>query len=251
MRFGRFADREGFLIGWGGPPTLSLRVFSTCPGVKDGLRPPASPAASRSLTPDHVEKDFGWLSGRRPGCGRGEPLRAKGRLPRAKENSFAPPSRDSSSGKKIPSASRAHPRRRRLTRRTKIRSPTAHSPTPAKRSVDSQAPTQPKFSAPNPCRRPDSQPKFSATAGVKDRRRRPAKPAAAGRPLLRTPPRTPSPKGSAANPNHKTPRPAGVQKQRLKSRATAPRATPSSAAHTPSTSTRRQASRTTPPGTWA
>ncbi|MDR7311651.1 hypothetical protein J2S40_002709 [Nocardioides luteus] len=46
-----------------------LRVFSTCPGVKDGLRPPASPAASRSWTPGHVEKKHGWLSARRPGCG--------------------------------------------------------------------------------------------------------------------------------------------------------------------------------------
>ncbi|NGN93019.1 4'-phosphopantetheinyl transferase superfamily protein [Nocardioides sp. KC13] len=57
-----------FLRGWGGPPTLSLRVFSPAPGVKDGLRPPASPAASRSLTPGSGEKRFGWLSGRRPGC---------------------------------------------------------------------------------------------------------------------------------------------------------------------------------------
>ena len=55
---------------WAADPFL--RVFSTRPGVKDGLRPPATPAASRSWTPRHVEKRFGWLSGRRPECARGE-----------------------------------------------------------------------------------------------------------------------------------------------------------------------------------
>ena len=59
-------DRSSWLV-WAADPFS--RVFSADPGVKDGLRPPASPAASRSLTPGPVEKRFGWLSGRRPGCG--------------------------------------------------------------------------------------------------------------------------------------------------------------------------------------
>ncbi|TQL70618.1 hypothetical protein FB381_4557 [Nocardioides albertanoniae] len=34
-------------------------VFSIWPGVKDALRAPASPAASRSWTPGQIEKRFG------------------------------------------------------------------------------------------------------------------------------------------------------------------------------------------------
>ena len=58
------------ILGWGGPPTRSLMVFSTDPGVKDGLRPPASPAASRSLTPGPVEKKLAGYRGGGPGVAR-------------------------------------------------------------------------------------------------------------------------------------------------------------------------------------
>ncbi|GLJ69758.1 hypothetical protein GCM10017579_37940 [Nocardioides luteus] len=44
---------------WAADPFV--RVFSICPGVKDGLRPPATPAASRSWTPEQVEKKT-WLA---------------------------------------------------------------------------------------------------------------------------------------------------------------------------------------------
>jgi hypothetical protein len=39
------------MLGWW-PPTLSGRVFSASSGVKDGLRPPASPVAFG----DHLDK---------------------------------------------------------------------------------------------------------------------------------------------------------------------------------------------------
>ncbi|MBC7278599.1 hypothetical protein [Nocardioides sp.] len=43
------------------------RVFPRNPGVKDGLRPPATPAATRSLTPGPLGKDLAGYRGGGPG----------------------------------------------------------------------------------------------------------------------------------------------------------------------------------------
>ena len=71
-------------------------------GVKDALRAPASPAPSRSWTPDQIEKDLAGYRGGGPGV-------ATAHSPTEGDRSTPTPDRGSPRGRKVSSIRQPHP----------------------------------------------------------------------------------------------------------------------------------------------